>query len=131
MDARTRKKLLGKARTLMHLLEGHYGALPADADYGDILREGLYAAMALAMPVVVRQARRVKPSAPVEPLRVGWGDPLGDHILEKMIDEDQRAGLVPRREEHGEVVLWRNVPAWKCQDEPLGIGRGLPAGDVL
>ena len=76
MDTRTRQRLLGKARTLMHMLEGHYGALPADADYGDILREGLDAAMALALPVVVRQASRVKPSAPVEPLRVGWGDAL-------------------------------------------------------
>ena len=76
MDSRTKKKLLGKARALMHLLEGHYGALPADADYGDILREGLDAITALALPVVVRQASRVKPSAPVEPLRVGWGDAL-------------------------------------------------------
>lgn len=77
MDTRTRQRLLGKARALMHLLEGHYGALPADADYGDILREGLDAAMALALPVVVRQkVRWVNPSAPVEPLRVGWGDAL-------------------------------------------------------
>lgn len=76
MDSRTKKKLLGKARALMHLLEGHYSALPADADYGDILREGQDAITALALPVVVRQASRVKPSAPVEPLRVGWGDAL-------------------------------------------------------
>ena len=76
MDSRTKKKLLGKARALMHLLEGHYGALPADADYGDILREGQDAITTLALPMVVRQARRVKPSAPVEPLRVCWGDAL-------------------------------------------------------
>lgn len=88
MDSRTKKKLLGKARALMHLLEGHYGTLAADADYGDILREGLDAVMALALPVVVRQASRLKPSAPVEPLRVGWGDPSDGrkHIQDLLVD---------------------------------------------
>jgi len=92
MDTRTRQRLMGKARALMHLLEGHYGALPADADYGDILREGLDAAMALALPVVVRQALRkiqpLEPLKPLEPLRVGWGDPSDGrkHIEDLLVD---------------------------------------------
>lgn len=132
MDARTRKKLLGKASLLMHLIQEHHGAIPAGADYAEILREGQDAITALALPMVVRQASRVKPSAPVEPLPVRWGEPIGDQTLEKMIAEDQKAGLVPRREEvREEFVVWRNVPAWKCQDEQWGIGRGLPTGDAL
>ena len=76
MDTRTRKRLLGKASLLMHLIQEHHGAIPAGADYADVYREGLDAINALALPVVVRQASRVKPSAPVEPLRVGWGGAL-------------------------------------------------------
>lgn len=76
MDSRTRRHNMRKIQRLLHMIEGHYSALPADADYGDILREGQDAITALALPMVVRQASRVKPSAPVEPLRVGWGDAL-------------------------------------------------------
>ena len=76
MDARTRKKLLGKASLLMHLIQEHHGAIPAGADYAEILREGQDAITALALPMVVRQASRGKPPAPVEPLRVCWGDAL-------------------------------------------------------
>ena len=76
MDSRTKMKLLGKASLLMHLIQEHLGAIPAGADYADVYREGLDAITALALPVVVRQASRVRATAPAEPLRVGWGDAL-------------------------------------------------------
>lgn len=55
MDSRTKKKLLGKAALLMHLIQEHHGAIPAGADYGDILREGISAALALGLPMVAQQ----------------------------------------------------------------------------
>lgn len=104
MDARTRNKLLGKARALMHLLEGHYGALGHDADYGDILREGLDAINALALPVVVRHAAVKK-----------------NHRIQEIVRNLSFA------DEHFSVS--ENWPV--VEGEQWGIGRGLPAGDAL
>ena len=89
MDARTRKKLLGKAILLMHLIQEHHGAIPAGADYAEILRDGQDAITALALPMVVRQAlRKIQPLEPLKPLRVGWGDPSDGrkHIEDLLVD---------------------------------------------
>lgn len=114
MDSRTKKKLLGKASLLMHLIQEHHGVIPAGADYAEILRDGQDAITALALPMVVRQASRVKPSAPVEPLRVGWGVPTDAEVEEVMQDP-----------------AVTNLSRWHVEGEQWGIGRGLPTGDVL
>ena len=111
MDSRTRERYLRKARALMHMLEGHYGALGHDADYGVIFREGQDAINALALPVVARQqARRINRAA--DAVRVAL---------------EVYAGTVDTVDD--EPI---SVPScWPVDaGEPWGIGRGLPAGDV-
>lgn len=104
MDARTRKRLLGKASLLMHLIQEHHGAIPAGADYADVYREGLDAINALALPVVVRHAAVKK-----------------NHRLQEIVRNLSFA------DEHFSVS--ENWPV--VEGEQWGIGRGLPTGDAL
>ncbi len=110
MDTRTRQRLLGKVRALLHLLEGHYSALQG-ADYAEVLREGMDAALTLGLPLVARQqARRQRQAS--EAVRVAL---------------EVYAGTVERTEVEPIAV----PSCWPVEDEPWGIGRGLPTGDVL
>lgn len=134
MDSRTKKKLLGKASLLMHLIQEHHGAIPAGADYADVYREGLDAINALALPVVVRHAAvkknhrlreivrdlsfedfSVSENWPVvgEPLGIGRGLPNDAEVKEVMQDP-----------------AVTNLSRWHVEGEQWGIGRGLPTGDV-
>ena len=116
MDSRTRKSYLKKARTLMHMLEGHYGALGHDADYGVIFREGQDAINALALPVVARQqARRINRAA--DAVRVAleaYAGTVDDAEVEEVMQDPAVT----------------NLSRWHVEGEQWGIGRGLPTGDV-
>ena len=103
MDSRTRKRLLGKAQVLMHLIQEHHGAIPAGADYADVYREGLDAITALALPVVVRQAALKK-------------NPCLQELVRNLSFADEHFSV----SENWPVV----------EGEQWGIGRGLPTGDV-
>ena len=107
MDSRTRERYQKKASLLMHLIAGHYGALGPEADYAAIYREGMDAISALALPVVVRQQMRLQRKAS-DVVRVALEVYAGT--------EDDEPVSVPS--------------CWPMEQEPWGIGRGLPTGDV-
>lgn len=115
MDERTRKKLEAQYAAMTHLMQRHYGALPAGKSYAAILQDGVNAALALCLPEVAREAQHPRRAVAVqdcEASRVVSQNP--PEVRSKMPTGLGMAALLPG---------FNPSEAW-------GIGRSLPRGDV-